>query len=408
MSQSPIPKDEAASQESDLPETKDSTVSKKPATSTPAVKGPSTPKAKAPAKASAKASAKVPAPKASGQGTAVKKHQLKGGGSPTSPKSKPKPKSAPKSKPKVKDLKQKFKDGVEGMFGSGELEEPGDEGAQGRDRCKKQKFDSLLAKGQIPSHIADMFAATRTGPNPRKAQTEIINTLFQRSDDGRLVMQAHAPLFQAYKDTQEQHSFKDKHTALPRSVFCGQFFANNEEALMKAINLGEVQVYNNGSVQFCAFQSLEVTDKKSKISTQRIVQVDKKIEKTHAKDLATAFDEIKWTLGKIAAPSSLPGASAGSSPSGVGCQLALQDVPSGIHYICSYVFQALFQVLLVLVVGWLCRVSLQVNLTKGEASLLKIYLFMQFAPYQAMMCFRRWSHCFKKLSRQETDSPRKC
>ena len=61
--------------------------------------------------------------------------------------------------------------------------DPEDEGVDvKRDRCKKQKFDTLLAQNKLPHHITDMwFQGSKSVKNKRDFQTKIINNLFHRN-----------------------------------------------------------------------------------------------------------------------------------------------------------------------------------------------------------------------------------
>jgi len=85
-----------------------------------------------------------------------------------------------------------------------EEEELGEEGEDAeeedadepRDRCKKQKFDTLLAQNKLPGHITDMwFKGVQNEKNKRGFKTKIINALFERDSKGKLIMRPEAPFF---------------------------------------------------------------------------------------------------------------------------------------------------------------------------------------------------------------------
>ena len=200
-------------------------------------------KGKAKAKAKSKAAA-APLAKASAGKSSAKASGGKSNGDKKKKKAEADPEeSAPPKKPKcqgqVKDARQRLLQNAASVLGSDRDDDPekadsddedddDDEndkasGKGKRDRCKAQKFDQMLAAGKIPTHIVDMLTeGEKDAKKPRKFKTEIINQLFNRDDKGKLIMQPHAPLFQAWKESHEKTKFKHKETALPKSVFLRQ------------------------------------------------------------------------------------------------------------------------------------------------------------------------------------------
>ena len=185
-----------------------------------------------------------------------------------------------------------------------------------RDRCKAQKFDQMLAAGKIPTHIIDMLEeGKKDSKQPRKFKTQIINQLFNRDDKGRLIMQPHAPLFQAWKESHEKTRFKHKETALPKGVFCGKYFNNDYDAMWAAVNAGEVDCVTVSGKEFFCFETVERSLIKEKTSVQHVLLSEKKLDSNTVKQLSSAFDSLAFDFKRVAAPAApaLPASSASSS-----------------------------------------------------------------------------------------------
>jgi hypothetical protein len=304
-------------------------------------------KAKAKGKAKSKAKAKVkleespveekseseadvqkkPASKASRGSEAVAKAKAKAEAG-AKPKAKPKAKGAA-----VKGLKKRVLDGISDAF-EDPKQDAGDEGDDGvRDRSKTHKFMQMMSDGMIPPHIVQMFQEAKKGDNPRKDQTSIINSLFSRSEEGRLVIQSHAPMFQAYKDSIERQSFNNKHTGVPKGIFCGQYFGNNEEAMLASFRAGEIKMFKKDGLTFCAFNTMELEDKQEKTSTQHLLQADKKVNKDCANEMLKAWEGISWDFKSI-------GCVEEGTSSGSGRPLALTDAPAGAIVLFNFLFQS--------------------------------------------------------------------
>jgi hypothetical protein len=176
--------------------------------------------------------------------------------------------------------------------------DPEDEGVDvKRDRCKKQKFDTLLAQNKLPNHITDMwFQGSKSVKNKRDFQTKIINNLFHRDTSGKLIMKPEAPFFSSYKQTVEKNAFKVEQVGVPRGVFKGMYFQNSEEALQEAIDNGEVEVVTQGGKDWYSFISLKKTHEVSKVSGQKVVGQQKKIDADACKGMDEAFEKLDWSF----------------------------------------------------------------------------------------------------------------
>ena len=164
-----------------------------------------------------------------------------------------------------------------------------------RDRCKRDKFHTLLSQNKLPGHITDMwFKGVQNEKNKRGFKTKIINALFERDTKGRLIMKPEAPFFTSYKQTQERKSFGVEQTGLPRGVFRGMYFQNSEEALQEALDNNEVEVVTQGGRDWYSFIRLRKTHEVSKLGNQKIVTQQKKIDGDACKSLEDAWDQLDW------------------------------------------------------------------------------------------------------------------
>lgn len=211
------------------------------------------------------------------------------------------------AKGSIKDLNKRLLEAAtcsdKGEDHGEEEEEIGDEGEDAeeedanepRDRCKKQKFDTLLAQNKLPGHITDMwFKGVQNEKNKRGFKTKIINALFERDSKGKLIMRPEAPFFHSYKQTLERKSFGVEQTGLPRGVFRGMYFQNSEVALQEALDNNEVEVVTQGGRDWYSFIRLTKTHEVAKVGCQKIVTQNKKIEPGVCKDLEDAFDQLDW------------------------------------------------------------------------------------------------------------------
>ena len=256
-------------------------------------------KAKAKAKASGKAKAKV--------AKSVVKSSKESAGKDDEGDGNPIKRPAAAAKGSIKDLNKRLLEAAtcsdKGEDQEEEEEELGEEGEDAeeedadepRDRCKKQKFDTLLAQNKLPGHITEIrFKGVENEKIKRGFKTKIINALFERDSKGKLIMRPEAPFFHSYKQTLERKSFGVEQTGLPRGVFRGMYFQNSEEALQEALNNNEVEVVTKGGRDWYSFIRLTKTHEVSKLGAQKLVTQDKKIEAGACKELEDAFDKLDW------------------------------------------------------------------------------------------------------------------
>ena len=275
-------------------------------------------KSKAKAKAKVKAAAKAAATKAAAKAAAKAKGKVANEGSPKgSPNvdDDPEPKKKAVPKKSVKDIKKRLLQASSTALDQANASDDDEDetGVDQRDRCKTKKFETLLARGEVPTHIVDMLThGMKDSKAPRAFKTKLINSLFNRDDSGKLTMTPHAPFFTAWKQTHFQQRMSEKDTAFPMTVFCGKFFNNNQQALQHAVDVGDVQIVEQNGRQFYSFVTLEHEKCRLKVAVQKLTQVEKKVDDDAQKQLSDAFDSLDFNFKKIATtqPSS---SSSGSS-----------------------------------------------------------------------------------------------
>jgi hypothetical protein len=252
---------------------------------------------------------------------------------------KPKPKPAPKKAAPVRELKRRLMESADKAFDQetaqdvdaeddDEQDEPGEETADKRDRCKKQKFDALMKAGKLPTHIIQQYEeGMKTNSQKRNFKTQFVNTLFERDAKGKLVMTPNAPMFQAWKETSTRLNFHDKQTGLPKRVFMGKYFANSEQALNDAIAAEEVQVMKYDGQEWFVFRTLKLDQIQGKLHEQMLLQSEKGLDKNGCKQMMEAFDSVNFDFSKYMI--NKPSITSSSSSSN---QLAIADAPKGVMH----------------------------------------------------------------------------
>lgn len=110
-----------------------------------------------------------------------------------------------------------------------------------RDRCKMQKFNKMYQAGQLQPWIKEEWEKTLTMKSgKRERQSLIVNSLFDRSEAGRLVLNANKAVFQSMKESFEEKTNKQSTKSLSKRLFMGRF--NLTEAdLLAGVAEGEFQ-----------------------------------------------------------------------------------------------------------------------------------------------------------------------
>ena len=96
--------------------------------------------------------------------------------------------------------------------------------AQLRDRVKMQKFLGMLSANQLPKFLQKAWEESQTMKHgKRERQTLIVNSLFDRSEQGRLVMDLEKTIFKAMQCSYVDTSSKATSKSLPKLLFMGKF-----------------------------------------------------------------------------------------------------------------------------------------------------------------------------------------
>ena len=146
---------------------------------------------------------------------------------------------------------------------SSEEDDPDDgEDGEGNKRSKGKGLKFAQMKDKLPPHIVELYEkGALEKASPRAFRTQIVNTLFKRTKQGRYVLKADRPLFEEAKKIYEKKWGNERQKSYPRSVLKGLFFANSEPALQAALDCGDVYVVpSSGSEgkELYAFQTEEV------------------------------------------------------------------------------------------------------------------------------------------------------
>ena len=98
------------------------------------------------------------------------------------------------------------------------------------DRCKKQKFMTMLAAGQLPDYLAKEWEKTvKMKVGRTDAQRTIINSCFNRGDMGKLILSLEKPLLQTMRNQWSERTASHTEKSLPKTLFMGQFEVRDPE-----------------------------------------------------------------------------------------------------------------------------------------------------------------------------------
>lgn len=111
-----------------------------------------------------------------------------------------------------------------------------------RDKGKAVKFNAM--RSSLPPHILDLFDnVALKKASPRSFRTSIINSLFERTENGRYRLMDKRPMFLEAKSLYEKRFGKEQDKGFPKSVIRGLYFNNSEAALQAAVDCGDVFVF---------------------------------------------------------------------------------------------------------------------------------------------------------------------
>lgn len=106
-----------------------------------------------------------------------------------------------------------------------------DDEKQGRDKGKGEKWARMRKDGLIPDYILNLYDEGSKGTvSARDFRTRLINTLFEKNDQGLFTMNTGHKMFtEAFKVYQKKYA-RDESEGLAKSILCGLYFQNNMEA----------------------------------------------------------------------------------------------------------------------------------------------------------------------------------
>lgn len=189
------------------------------------------------------------------------------------------------------------------------------------DRCKKQKFMSMLAGNQLPDFVKKQWESTKTMKTGRtEAQRCIINAAFDRSAQGKLILSLEKPVFQSARAQYQDKTSSAIEKSLPRSLFMGKFNLS-PQMFQEGLAAGDFQEVDVGGRPQYTWSSRE-----SKITRGDRTEVGLKAEIQGKKDDGAKFQSMlknNWSQGLFNQTPAIGAGSAGSAQ-GQG-QLALMD-----------------------------------------------------------------------------------
>ena len=169
---------------------------------------------------------------------------------------------------------------------------------EAREKGKGIKWKKLCDQGAIPEHIIDMFnKEALKHKSPRQYRTKLINPLFSKDPKtGRYEMMPNQPFFENYKLATSTKYGDDKMKGQPRSVFLYSHFHGSEEGLNSAIQLGDVQCWQQNGTVYCGFHQTTAGTKKENIQGHKLSAGQVDVDQEQFKVLGKAFQKMAWSF----------------------------------------------------------------------------------------------------------------
>ena len=161
------------------------------------------------------------------------------------------------------------------------------------DRSKKQKFLKLVSAGSLPSYLINEWNKTlKMKAGRTELQRTIINSAFDRTECGKLLLSLAKPVFQQMRDSYTDRSSSDTTKTLPRSLFQGKF-SMDDTLFARGLAAGD-------------FIEVQTADGKTAYqwasSEHRVVRGDRsshgyKAEIEGTQEDAAKFESVGWKKG---------------------------------------------------------------------------------------------------------------
>lgn len=116
-----------------------------------------------------------------------------------------------------------------------------EEAQEKRSYGKARKFARMLANGQVPADIKQMYndAATHS-KSPRLFRTELINRMFKRNAKGEWILCTDDAEFQSWRANQDMRFATAESVGVPYSIMLWQVFQGQEQAMKVAEQRGDI------------------------------------------------------------------------------------------------------------------------------------------------------------------------
>jgi len=205
------------------------------------------------------------------------------------------PASAEGANPKKRPASNSIKDVVDELKGVKEDESEAEE--QCRDKQKAQKFHKMLQSGSLPDHIIHMYQveSKKAKEGVRNYQTKLINSLFQKGDDGTYRLMTDKHEFEQYRKVFHQTIAKDKAEAMPKTLMLASHFHGNEQLMKRALDNGELisKVDPSSKLEYLQFRKLSSIEVRGNEEAEK-VKGTKKMSQDQAHTMASLMSKLKW------------------------------------------------------------------------------------------------------------------
>lgn len=184
-------------------------------------------------------------------------------------------------------------------------------GQETRDRSKHNKFLQMLSSGHIPDYIAQEWEATKSMKSgKRDRQSLIVNSLFDRSSAGKLILNDQKVVFMVMKTNYNEKVKKEQCKTLPRMLFMGKFNLT-PEMLQEGLEAGEFEAVETPSGVQYGWKSHTHTKKEGERN-----EMGWKGQKDGGKGEMSKYNQLAgtWKSGIKALPPSRANASASATP----------------------------------------------------------------------------------------------
>ena len=164
------------------------------------------------------------------------------------------------------------------------------------DRSKKQKFQAMLAGNQLPDYVKKQWENTKTMKSGRtEAQRTIINSIFDRTSQGKLILSLDKPVFNSMRAQFQEKTASSIEKSLPKSLFMGKFNLS-PDLFAEGLASGDFTevIDDSGRVQYTWASKEHKTKKGDKTQVGVTGQIEGK------KEDGSKFDSImqkNWSMG---------------------------------------------------------------------------------------------------------------